>query len=306
MEQRFKNIFLGLLFHLLLLPTGFTQIMHLSPVSFDDIQINPSVLSTSRLNQNLSIQQFNSYNSTPFVNHSKIQFSKKVFKPFMGAGVLFQQTNFRSNSISNLSFSYSYSTLLFYIIRLHAGITGSAVHVSNKTSMLDFYERNSSLYSTHKTKWIGNLNYSFVLSYMDSRFWISYTKVNSNQFQNVENNFIHFNNYHIFQVGNFLNINTVGERNHLSFIAVLAPQTLTEETIQAYFTKVKLNIRYNRKSNFLYGGTFGWHSNGIMQLTPTVGMAYQSYSYGLQFNYFSNSNINELSNLIGAYFSIKI
>lgn len=306
MKQRCKNIFLALLFHLLVLPTGFAQVMHLSSISFDDISINPSVLSTSRLYQNLSVQQFNSYTSSPFVNHSKIQFSKKVFKPFMGAGISAQQTNFRGNSLTNIGLSFSYSTVLFNVIRFHAGVTGLAIRVSNNTSLIDFYERNSSINLVNQTKWMGNLNYSFALSYMNSQFYLSYSKANSNQFQNINDNFIHFNNYHIVQLGNLLGFGGARERNHLSLIAVHVPQTLTEEAIQAYFTKVRINFSLTRKCNFIYGGTFGWHSNSIIQLIPTVGLSYRDYSYGLQFNYFSKSDINQLSNLMGVYFSIKI
>jgi hypothetical protein len=306
MKHLSRNIFLTLLFHLLVLPLGFAQIMHLSSVSFDDISINPSVLSTSRLQQNLSVQQFNSYTSGSFVNHSKIQFSKKVFKPFMGAGITAQQTNFRGNSLTSIGFSYSYSTVLFNVIRFHAGVTGSAIRVSNKTSLLDFYEQSSQEYPSNKTKWLGNLNYSFALSFMKSRFHLSYSKVNGHPFQTEDNNPIEWNTSHIVQFGNFLAFSGVKERNYLGLIAVFTPLTLLEENIQAYFTKVRLNLQLSRKSNFLYGGTFGWHSNGIIQLIPNVGMAYQSYSYGLQFNYFSKSNVNELSNLIGVYFSIKI
>jgi hypothetical protein len=306
MEHRCKNIFLALLFHLMIMPSVFAQIIHLSSISFDDISINPSVLSTSRLQQNLTVQQFNSYTSIPFVNHSKIQFSKKVFRPFMGAGVSFQQTNFRGNSFTNIGLSYSYSTVLFNVIRFHAGVTGSAIRISNKTSLLDFYEQSLQEYPSNQTKWIGNLNYSFALSFMNSRFHLSYSTVNGHPFQTEDNNPIEWNTSRIIQFGNFLAFSGVKERNYLGLIAVYTPLTLSEENIQAYFIKVRLNIQLSRKSNFLYGGTFGWHSNGIIQLIPTVGMVFQSYSYGLQFNYFSKSNVNELSNLIGAYFSIKI
>ncbi len=306
MEQRCKNIFLALLIHLLVLPTGFTQIMHLSPVSFDDIQINPSVLSTDRLKQNLSVQQFNSYIKSPFVNQSKIQFTKKLFKPFMGIGVSAQQIVFRENSISSFGLSFSYSTILFNLFRIHAGATGSAMYIKSNSSIIDFYEQNRIMNGSERTNWLGNLNVSFALSFMENRYYLSYSKVNGSQFQNNTSDFLHFNNYHIIQLGNLLRFYTAKEINHLSFIATLVPKSTTTESIQAYFTKLRLNIRFNRKSNFLYGGTFGWHSNGIVQLIPNIGMAFEKYSYGLQFNYFFKSQVNELSNLIGAYFSIRI
>lgn len=306
MEQRCKKIFLALLFHLLLLPTGFTQIMHLSPVSFDDIQINPCALSTSRFQQILSIQQFNSYTKSPFVNQSKIQFTKKLFKPFMGMGISAQQTVFKGNSISSFGLSFSYSTILFNLFRIRAGATGSAMYIKSNSSIIDFYEQNQIMNGSERTNWLGNLNVSFALSFMENRYYLSYSKVNGSQFQNNTSDFLHFNNYHIVQLGNLLGFNTANEINHLSFIATLVPKSTTTESIQAYFTKLRLNIRFNRKSNLLYGGTFGWHSNGIVQLIPNIGMAFQNYSYGLQFNYFSKSQVNELSNLIGAYFSIRI
>lgn len=263
----------------------FAQVYNYNPINHYDPEINPAILASYKINNQIQLGHQNSFSSKMPFSMNSLRFSKYFPSAFSGLGLSVNNTNMGNNIYYNdIGLGAGYRNVLFNAILLKLGATYKLVNTSAPAGSFDHYSFTpSDTIKKKNTK--GNMNLAMCFSLSDDdMFYISLGILNVDVPWNKTNNSIQFPTYNVINIGNFMNL--FDRRNsELSYTGFSKLSPTTNILTYSHYISFRFIKPFNRKSTLTYGSRIGFAENKYIHCIPFVGFYTRRLMFTLSYNF---------------------
>lgn len=250
------------------------QVYNYLPVSYSNIETNPTFVSSKANQLLISASHINNFQKKEQFSYSSFRVSNYFEKYFTGVGITINRTTQNDSlSYNHVGLIASYRNVLFNSVQVKVGINYKFLNVNSTNGQFTRYdfEPQDSVITVRQTQ---NINLAFTLSLRD-QVYVTYgvmnltpTWVSSSESKTI------FPEYQYLKFGDLFTLLGIGRNRELSFL-ILGERLLRTGSNNSYLITVHNRYLLSRKSLFRYGGDFGYNDLGYFQIRPTISYYYR-------------------------------
>ena len=255
------------------------QVYNYSPMSFDDIEINPSKLATKEMGMIQTIRQDN-FNDFSL---SSLRYTRYIPATFMGLGITLNNTNIKNQHYNHLGFGLGYRNIIANKIYIKIGAMYKLIQSNSPAGRFDYYSFTPSdtVYVNHIDH---QLNVSVSLSNTLERYFISFSALNLNQPSNTAIS-SQFPSYYVWNAGNLVSLfNKQFSRSEISYSGNYKYYKLMSQNSVSHYIMVKYGFNLNRKTSLEIGSRFGYAENSYYHIIPLVNFVRKKFKASFSIN----------------------
>lgn len=263
------------------------QVYNYLPVSYSDPETNPSITTSDRYNNYISLQHQNSFSSVNPLSISRFSYAKNLEKIFCGTAITIANTNDRNHIYRHAALSFAYRNVLFNSVYLRVGASYKLIQLHSLSGTFDYFSFLPSV-STEQKKFTSNLNLNLAVASSYERYYFSFSALNffaSNQNDSLSL----FPKYYLLQAGNLVSL-FGGKKNNSEISFQLLNKQNQAENQNSFFMNLYWDKALSRKWSLLIGGRTGMSKNSFYQFIPTLSLYSKKLMASVQYSFFITDN----------------
>lgn len=263
----------------------YSQVYNYSPMSFDDIEINPSKLATKDIEM---IQLIRQDNFSDFSLNS-FRYTKYIPSTFMGLGISLNNTNINKIHYNHLGIGIGYRNIIANKVYIKIGAMYKVIQSNSTSGLFDYYSFVSSdtIRSNHINQ---KLNLSISLSSTLDRYFLSFSTLNIDLPSNSDVS-SEFPSYYVWNVGNLVSLFKKHlSRSEISYSGNYKYNQHSDSVFISHYILLKYNFTLNRKTSLVFGSHIGSAENSYYHLIPQIGLVTRKFKANLSLNTYFDKN----------------
>lgn len=261
------------------------QVYNYSPMSFDDIEINPSKLATKDIEM---IQLIRQDNYSDFSLNS-IRYTKYIPSTFMGLGISFNNTNTNQQHYNHLGIGLGYRNIIANKVYIKIGAMYKVIQSNSTSGQFDYYSfvPSDTIRSNHINQ---KLNVSISLSSTLDRYFLSFSTLNID-LPSKSDVSSEFPSYYVWNVGNLVSLfNKRYSRSEISYSGNYKSYKLSDKTSISHYILLMYGFNLNRKTSLSFGSRIGYAENSYYHLIPQISLITRKFKASLSLNTYFDKN----------------
>lgn len=265
----------------------YSQVYNFSPMSFDDIEVNPAKLATKDMEMIQIIRQDNFYD----FSLNSLRYTKYIPATFMGLGITLNNTNINKLHYNHIGFGLAYRNIIGNKVYIKIGTMYKLIQSNSPAGRFDYYSFIPSD-TVNKNHIDHKLNLSISLSSTLDRYFLSFSIVNLD----IPNssNISQFPSYYVWNAGNLVStFNKRYSRSEISYSGNYKFYNLSNKTSISHYLLLKYVFNLNRRTGLEIGSRIGYAENSYYHVIPQIGLVTRKFKANLSFNtYFDKNTFN--------------
>jgi len=281
----FKHLTVLLLVIMVYVNAAKCQVYNYTPIIHNDIETNPSLLASDKMNNRIQLYHQNSFSSLNTFSYSSLKLSKYFEPSFLGIGLSINNTSM-GNSISynHIGLGAGYRNVLFNKIYLKLGATYKIINTNSPYGSFDYFLFVPSAPTSYR-KFNDGLNLALSFSSASDRYYVSMNLLNPDLPWHKTNIDIQFPTYYVLNVGNAMRFFDGDLNSELSYSGFGKYSAFKNKMTYSHYINIKLNTQLTRRSSFQYGSRLGFAENDYFHFLPFITYYNSKLALSLSYNF---------------------
>ena len=249
----------------------YSQVYDYLPMSYNNIETNPSCVASKRNKFNTNLTHINNFRQENNFSFNNFNINKYLENIYSGIGLSVSNTNlYDSLRYNHIGLSYAYRNIIFDKVYVKLGINYKFIETKAPKGYFTKYNYQFSDSIITKTT---TQNCNIALSFTSSReyFYLTLGMLNINPLWIDEENIMsEFPEYQYVKIGNFWNFIDAGTSNELSVLVIREKYNGLKQSFTFYATFYRKLLTFNRKTYLSFGGDIGYKDNSNIIIKPSI------------------------------------